>query len=195
MSKRDNPVKTYLTDTEKQRLEDWADEADKSQAQLLREAVLEYLDHDRTARIEGQVRELSAKVDDVLAQFDADTSHTHTAQSDSLTTAREIVRRLQRNNDEVMKDDAVVKAIEDYAGIDDRTIRKYKRLFRKRGLLFEHPGDRPLWTTETDMWGKWVNQYANLNGGQDAVEDVLEPYPANMTYTPDGYQLEITKEQ
>jgi len=195
MSKRDNPVKTYLTDNEKQRLEQWADDTDKSQAQLLREAVLEYLDKDRTARIEGQVRELSSKVDDVLTHLDTEDSHTHTAQSDSLTTAREIVRRLQRNNDEVVKDDTVIKAIEDYAGIDNRTIRKYKRLFRKRGLLFEHPGDRPLWTFETDMWGQWVNQYANLNGGQDAAEEVVESYPAEMSYTPDGYQLEITKEQ
>ena len=195
MTKRENPVKTYLDDAEKAQLKEWADETGKTQSQLLREAILEYLDHDRTARIEGQVRELSAKVDDVLTHLDGEDTHTHTAQSDSLTTAREIIRRLQRNHDEVVKDDDVVKAIEDYAGVDDRTIRKYKRLFRKRGLLFEHPGDQPIWTTETELWGQWVNQYANLNGGQDAAEEVVEPYPANMSYTPDGYQLEITKEQ
>ena len=193
MSKRDNPVKTYLDDEEKAQLVEWADETGKSQAELLREAVLEYLDHDRTARIEGQVRELSGKVDDILAHLDADTSHTHTQQSDSLVTAREIIRRLQRNHDEVIRDGDVTTAIEDYAGTDPRTIRKYKRLFRKRGLLFEHPGDQPLWTTETETWGEWVNQYAALNGGRDAAEDVVEAYPAGIYGTADGYELEIEK--
>jgi type I site-specific restriction endonuclease len=196
MPRRENPVKTYLSDEEKARLKEWANDAGKSQSHLLREAVLEYLDHDRAARIEGQVRELNQKVDDVLATLDNSGTHTHTGQSDALTKAREIVRRLQRNHDEMMRNDAVVKAIEDYAGIDDRTVRKYKELFRKRGLLFEHPGDRPIWTTETDMWGSWVNKYARLNGGREAAEEVVKPYPAavHAAIDSDAYRIEITKE-
>ena len=194
MSRRSNPVTVYLTDEEKSSLERWADDAEKTQSQLLREAVLEYLDHDRAARIEDEVRDISRKLDDVLGQLDSSSTHTHTTPSDSLSTARQMIRTLQRNYSEAIKADDVETVIENHAGIDERTIRKYKRLFRSRGLLFEHPGDRPLWTTETDLWGRWVKQYANLNGGVDAAEAVIEQYPARIWSTDDGYQIEIERE-
>jgi len=75
VTRRDNPVTTYLSDEEKSELERWAADTEKSQAHLLREAVLEYLDHDRTARIEDEVRDINAKLDDVLTQLDSDDTH------------------------------------------------------------------------------------------------------------------------
>lgn len=196
MTRRDNPVTTYLSDDEKQQLERWADETEKSQAHLLREAILEYLDHDRAARIEDEVTDISEKLDDVLAQLDSDDTHTHTAMSDSLTTARKMIRVVQQdtdNEDGVVKDDDLVQVIENYAGVDDRTIRKYKDIFRRRGLLFEHPGEAPLWTLQTDTWTEWVNQYANLNGGSEAAEEVIADYPASITMDVRGqeYAIEI----
>jgi len=183
VTRRENQVSTYLSDEEKAALSRWADEVEKSQAHLLREAVLEYLDHDRAARIESEVREVNEKLDDVLAQLDGGSTHTHTAMSDSLETAREMIRVLQRrtdNPDSVVKDTDLIEVIENHAGVDDRTIRKYKDIFRRRGLLFEHPGDAPLWTLETDTWAEWVSQYANLNGGGQAAEEAVEPYPARV---------------
>jgi predicted DNA-binding protein len=196
VTRRDNPVTTYLSDDEKQQLERWADETEKSQAHLLREAILEYLDHDRAARIEDEVTDISEKLDDVLAQLDSDDTHTHTAMSDSLTTARKMIRVVQQdtnNEDGVVKDDDLVQVIENYAGVDDRTIRKYKDIFRRRGLLFEHPGEAPLWTLQTDTWTEWVNQYANLNGGSEAAEEVIADYPASITMDVRGqeYAIEI----
>lgn len=196
--RRDNPVTTYLSDDEKADLEQWAEQTEKSQAHLLREAVLEYLDHDRTARIEDEVREVNAKLDDVLAQLDSDDTHTHTpSMSDSLETARKMIRVVQRqtdNPDGIVKDGDLVQVIENHAGVDDRTIRKYKDIFRRRGLLFEHPGETPIWTLQSDQWVEWVNQYANLNGGRTAAEQVMQDYPAQVIGAGDGYQIELEVE-
>lgn len=199
MTRRDNPVSTYLSDAEKADLKRFAEQSGKSQAHLLREAILEYLDHDRTARIEDEVREVNDKLDDVLAQLDSDDTHTHTpSMSDSLETARKMIRVVQRqtdNPDGVVQDDDLVQVIENHAGVDDRTIRKYKRLFRKRGLLFEHPGEAPIWTLETDTWSEWVNQYAKLNGGPTVVEEVVEQYPmrVDLNYEDDSFVLVSTE--
>lgn len=196
--RRDNPVTTYLSDDEKADLQQWAEKTEKSQAHLLREAVLEYLDHDRTARIEDEVREVNAKLDDVLAQLDSDDTHTHTpSMSDSLETARKMIRVVQRqtdNPDGIVKDDNLVQVIENHAGVDDRTIRKYKDIFRRRGLLFEHPGETPIWTLQSEQWVEWVNQYANLNGGRTAAEQVMQDYPAQVIGAGDGYQIELEAE-
>jgi hypothetical protein len=184
MSRENNPLTIYLTDEEKAQLEEWADETGKSLSALGREAILEYTDRDRSRRIED-------KLDRVLDTLGEQDSHTHKAEtpmnqaSDSLEKAREMVRRIQSNHDEAVKDEDVVRAIEDIAGVDDRTIRKYKGIFRKRGLLFEHPGETPLWTTESDLWFEWMDTYANLNGS-DAAEAVAEEYPATVTTTFDG---------
>ena len=195
MTRRDNPVTTYLTDDEKRQLKEWSETTEKSQAHLLREAILEYLDNDRSARIENEVREVNEKLDDVLAQLDGDTTHTHTpSMSDSLETARKMIRVVQRqtdNADDIVKDDDLVQVIENHAGVDDRTIRKYKDIFRRRGLLFEHPGEAPIWTLQTDIWGEWVRKYANLNGGREAAEGVTEPYPASVTTHEGSYVIEI----
>lgn len=199
MSKRDHLVKGYLTEREKQNVRSWCEETGETQSDMVRNAVLEYIDNDRTARVESQVRELNQKVDDVLAQLDSGDSHTHAANgaSDALVNAREIIRRLQRNHEKVVNEDAVDRAIEDYAGFDDRTLKKYKNLFRKRGLLFQHPGERAIWTFETDVWGDWVIDYANLNGGKEAAEEVTDPYPARVAsdLQSDKFAIEITKDQ
>lgn len=202
---RDNRAVTYLSDIEDRRLREAANDTDKSVSQVVREAIREYTDLDRAARVEDEIRDLDEKMDRVLAHLDEDTAHTHkehdrsssrtTRASSTVEKVRQIHRRLINNHDEVVKNDDVERAIEDIAGGDGRTVRKYKRQFRKRGLLFEHPGDRPLWTTETDRWGTWVVQYGNLNGGRDAVEDVVDGYPAMVTDGADGLCIEVTADE
>jgi len=181
MSNRDEVIKAYLTHDEKAQFVKMANRADKSQSELLREAVLEYLDRDRTARVEDQLRELNDKVDTLRGELRNQDAHTRTDLPDALVNMRRVMERLQKNHDEVVKNESVERALEDYVGIDDRTKQKYKAILRSRGLLFEHPGNRPLWTFETSLWREWVNDYAKLNGGKSAAEDVLEEYPANLT--------------
>jgi len=191
MADRDCVKKTYLTESEAKQLSRWAAEVEKSESALLREAVLEYLDHDRAARIEETVREIDSKIDDILAQIDADTSHTHTPEtgmnrgSDTVERARQIIRRIQNNHGETIQADAVDRAIEDIAGADDRTLRKYKGLFRKRGLLFEHPGTTAVWTSDSDQWLAWMKEYTRLNG-IDAAQDIGADYPVTITERMDG---------
>jgi len=205
VTERDNRRVTYLSDTEERRLVEFADEADESVSRVMRDAIREYTDLDRAARVEDKIRDLDEKMDRVVGLLEDGGTHTHkdddrsddrvTKGSPAVEKARRIHRRLVNNHEEVIKSDNVERAIEDIAGADDRTLRKYKGIFRDRGLLFEHPGDRPLWTTETDIWADWVIQYGNLNGGRDAVEEILTDYPATVHETADGPQIEVTVDE
>lgn len=192
MSERNNRKVTYLTDAEARQLAEWAAEVGKSESALLREAILEYLDQDRTARIENRLD----RIEDQLAQLTDttgdDDTHTHmrsdamqNAGSSAVERARKIVRRLQNNHEDVIKNDDVERAIEDIAGVDDRTIRKYKRLFKRRGILYEHPGETAVWTVDGELWCDWLNDYANLNG-QDEAKKVAGQYPARVVPEMDG---------
>jgi hypothetical protein len=202
MSRRNNRVVTYLSDEEEAQLNEWADESGKSHSALLREAVLEYLDHDRAARVEEIARENQDLLEELHTLVADDGTHTHKDQggmrrgSDSLETARQMVRRLQSNHDEVIKVDDVDRVIEDMAGVDERTIRKYKDIFRRRGLLYEHPGQPPVWTTDGNIWLEWLESYAQLNG-PDEAEQVAEQYPTRVTRDTtgdDGVNIELIDE-
>lgn len=192
--------KTYLTEPEAAQLSEWSDETGKSESHLLREAVREYLDRDRGARIEDRLDRIEGKIDDLAPTLADGDAHTHKPESTMSTgssaseRARDIIRRLQSNNAEVVKDADVVRAIEDIAGIDDRTIRKYKDIFRRRGLLFEHPGEQAVWTFVVDDWLSWLREYASLNGA-GAVEAIIDPYPADIYATGEGYRIEANEDE
>jgi len=165
MSERNNRKVTYLTDDEASQLSEWADKSGKSESALLREAVIEYLDNGRGARIEE-------KLDKALTLLE-DTEHTHTrddgGQKSVPEKAREMVRRIHRNHDTPIKGADIEIAIEDIAGGDDRTIEKYKGQFKKRGLLYEHPF-QPVWTDSQTEFVKWV-EGATITDVQDAIAD------------------------
>lgn len=196
MADREHRVVAYLTAEENRRLREWADETDKSVSHLLREAIREYLDHDRGDRVEERLDAIDETLSELTDTLDTDTAHTHKPSSGmkqgskSVEKGREIIRRLQKNHDAVIPTADVERAIEDIAGADDRTLRKYKALFRRRGLLFEHPGESAVWTTNTDEWLEWLNKYGQLNG-PGAVQDTADAYPVSTYSTADGVQIEI----
>lgn len=197
MTRRENQVIAYLTDSEKSQLSRYVDNSEKTQSEIIRQAILEYLDHDRAARVESEVRDLQGKIDEVLAMVSDGDAHTHKPQppmnqgSTAVEKARKIVTRLQANHDQVIQGSDVERAIEDIAGADDRTIRKYKHLFRKRALLFEHPGETAVWTTESEQWFTWITDYGNLNGVEEARKKADE-YPAMVTIgTDDKLRIEL----
>lgn len=190
MAKRDNQVIAYLTDHEKIKLDRFLEDSPKTQSELIRRAIVEYLDQDRAARVESELDELHDKIDRLVGTLSDETSHTHMPQqamqgSTALERAFDMVDRLQRNHNDVIKNDDVERVIEDYAGADNRTVEKYKRLFRKRGILFEHPGERPVWTVDSNTWCDWIVDYTQLNGLDDA-EGVAEAYPATVARGVDG---------
>jgi predicted transcriptional regulator len=179
--RRDNRAVTYLTEAESVKLDEWAEETGHSRSNLLREAVREYLDHDRNDRIE---REL-AEVRDELAEHRSlveEQQHTHTNSalstggSDAVEKARRIHRRIADNHDEVVKDDVVTRAIEDIAGADPRTVEKYKGILKRRLLLFEYPSpESPIWTSERSEWVTWCEEYINRSPTA-TPSDVVEGY-------------------
>jgi hypothetical protein len=175
MANRNNVKKTYLTDAEAAQLSEWADEADKSESHLIREAIMEYLDHDRTARIEEQLDRIESKID-TLPSLGDDDEHTHTSApgkgSDTVEKARRIARRLYGNHEPPIKRIDVERAIEDIAGADDRTLKKYKGLLKKRGLLYQHPTSS-VWTDDREQWIGWV-EGATVGGD---VHECIQDYP------------------
>jgi len=178
MTRRDNPVTTYLSNDEKAQLKEWSEETEKSQAHLLREAVLEYLDHDRTARLEDEIRDVNDKLDMIAGQLSENDENTHKA-TERVEKARLIYQRVESNHGEVIKNTDLERAIEDIGGATDRTIQSYKELLKRRGLLYEHPSDSPVWTAERGTWVEWCENKIN-NDPTAKVTDLIEEYDISL---------------
>jgi len=181
--KRDNPVTAYLNDAEKQQLTEWADECDKPQSQLVREAIIEYMDNDRTQRIED-------KVDRCLSLLENGT-HTHTGNNPKGSVpekTRAIAQAIYANHTVPMKEKDIEIAIENNAGVGDhRTVAKYKKQLKKRQLLFCHPM-QPVWTDDKEQWVGWVE---NATVGKD-VKDQIDMHGMEMDEY-DEIAMEVSK--
>jgi len=192
VSDRSERIVGYLTGREKAEFAELADSIGKTQSNLVRDAVLEYLDQDRSARIEEKVDRILTELGEAHteSQFGASHTHGHTSgASETVQKAREIATRLHENHDEVVKDVDVKRAIEDIAGGDERTIRKYKQMLRERTLLFEHPSsDAVVWTRERSVWVGWVESYC------DSVPDAnLPSILGEYGMTVDEYEAELVE--
>lgn len=178
VSNRSERIVSYLTPDEKADLAEMADEAGKSQSDLVRDAVTEYLDRDRGDRIEEKVDEILAIVGDGETPSNSSGAHTrkHSGASETVQKARTIAERIYENHGDLVKPVDVKRAIEDVAGGDDRTIEKYKKILRERELLYSHPSsDADFWTPDKDIWVNWSEDY--LNTVPDAeLHDLTEEY-------------------
>ena len=147
----------------------------------LENALREYLDEGRDARLEK-------KLDEVLTHVrEEPATHTHTsddepstAASPAVETAREIAERIHRNlNDEGNIPNAdVERAIEDIGGADPRTVRRYKKRLKRRELLYKHPGAK-IWTAERASWLNWVEDYMVAHPDLD-LHDLTEEYDMSV---------------
>lgn len=188
MSRRDNPVKTYLSDEEDAKLERWATETGKSKSELLRDAVMEYTDLDRYERIENDLGQLDDKVDRILSLVDGERTHTSGGSGTQSVPekARSIARRIYENHEIPVQSDDVELAIEDIAGGDERTVRKYKEQLKKRGLLYEHPTSA-VWTDDKETYVSWVES-AHHNPD---IHEVTQEYGMGTTeYTKIAEEIE-----
>jgi len=153
-------------------------------------AIKEYTNNDRGHRLEENQKEVKERLDEVVDLLTQnETTHTHTTRhgSESIEKVTEIHNRVVNNNGEAIKADVVELAIGDIAGHDPRTVRKYKNILRKRGLLYEHPGNRALWTPDVEKWMDWCKKTAN---GRDNLEEICDPYPAIVHGRGDGLEIE-----
>jgi hypothetical protein len=138
-------------------------------------ALSEYIDHGRDARIEEKVDRILTHVSE---PSDAHT-HTSTRASEAVEKAREIHQRVADNHGTMIRQDDLQRAIEDIAGADDRTIQKYEELLKRRGLLFRHPDDSPVWTVERERWLTWCENYVDNNPTVE-IHDVIEGYSMDV---------------
>jgi len=158
-------------------------------------ALNEYMNEDRQARVEQNQHEMMEQLEALRTRLDEQQS-THTHKDKPGCTSPSLVEaihdRIVNNNDSgAGKDDVVERVIEDVAELpvgDERTIRRYKRKLRKRGLLYEHPGEPPIWTTDTDLWATWATGEAN---SENDLEAAVEPYPAHVYQNGSGVQIEF----
>lgn len=131
-------------------------------------ALKEYMDRDRFARVEDRLDDIDARLADI-----AD-AHAHT-RTETVEKAERIADELDATDRTVIPADDVRRAIEDVAGADDRTVRKYQDLLKRRGLAYEHPTDG-VWTCDRDTWLKWAIRRVNNNPTVTRM-DVIEGYP------------------
>ena len=159
-------------------------------------ALNEYLNKDRQARLEQNQHEIQEQLHDLRALLDErDTTHTHKTDAgcNESNVVTEIHRQIVHNNDGAVKDETVERAIIDVAELpvgDPRTIRRYKQQLRQRGLLYEHPGEPPIWTDDRDMWARWATGAAV---SRDDLDDAVSPYPAQVYENGNGIQIEFTE--
>lgn len=132
-------------------------------------AFAEYADQDRLERVDEKVDEILARLDDL------DATHTH-KHSETAEKAERIAEVLANTDRVVIPDEQVVRAIEDVAGGDDRTLRKYKDVLKRRGLAFQHPSDEWSWTLDREEWLGWAVDHINTNPSVSRT-DVIQGYP------------------
>jgi len=144
-------------------------------------ALIEYMDNDRTARLETDHERIESKLDSVLAAVsDGGGTHTHKRSASPTTVvekAEVIASRIKENADgRVFPVATVEREIKAVAGADDRTLEQYKRELKEMNAAFAHPNsDSAVWTTDKEEWSSWAESH--INGVPDAeVTDMIEPY-------------------
>lgn len=136
------------------------------QSRLMERALVEYMDNDRSARIES-------KVDEVLDRLDEFEDTPPTSSEDSLERERQSETSSNRSFDgfntrteqaveaiaadmpdgTAITESMVETAIEDNAGASYKTVKKYKRLLQKRGQAIPSPiaGEDKWFTSQTSL--------------------------------------------
>jgi len=143
-------------------------------------ACIEYMDNDRYSRIEQNQSETHEMLQSVLATLaDSEGTHTHTADVSPTTVPEKrdlIAAKLKDRDAPVMAERVVIEAIDEIAGGDDRTMRKYKQKLRASGEVMDHPSsDSSAWTTDPEQFASWA--LAEFESRPDAsIRDILEPY-------------------
>ena len=126
----------------------------------LENAMIEYMDNDRSARIEEKVDELHEMMEESLSEESLDgereTATSSNGQSDDSDSGRSINQRtrdsLNAIKAEIPKDTTISaslleSAIEEHAGHSYKTLQRYKDMLIKRGEILEHPVEPQKYVT------------------------------------------------
>lgn len=121
-------------------------------SRLLERALVEYMDNDRGARIESKVDDVLDRLDEMESPPPPQSEDTLERERQSATSSNDpfdgyntrteetvaaIAADLEGSNS--VNESMLETAIEDNAGASYKTLKKYKRLLKKRGMAIPHP--------------------------------------------------------
>lgn len=150
-------------------------------SRLLERALVEYMDNDRSTRIESKVDAVLDRLDEIEVpssppseqslERERQTATSSNPSVDSYNTRTEqAVQAISADmpNDSSITESMVETAIEDNAGASYKTIKKYKRLLRKHGYAIPSP------VTGEDKWYTSVTPLALTceNNGEITPHDI-----------------------
>jgi len=150
--------------------------------QHVENALSEYVDRDRYARIEEQVSENADLLNEIRGLVsDESAEHTHKGPTTVREKAERIVTDLKTGDDHIIPTEDVEQAIREHAGSSDRTFDKYKRELKELGGLYEDPhSGSEVWTVDRMVWVQWATNY--VDGVPDAsVMELIADYPMDST--------------
>lgn len=174
---RDNRAVTYLDDSTLALLKETAENTGKSQAEVMRHALREYLDRDHKDRVEERLQRIEEKIDTLGGASSDESTHTHKhTETTNTATDRRINELLNEHlpDEKAFPDRRVEQAVKNGLGYtDDRTVKKYRRLFKERALLYQHPNGK-IWYRNRKEWFE-VALYAPRHGFSE--KELFEQYP------------------
>jgi len=145
----------------------------KKRGELGREvenALNEYIERDRLARIEERLESIEQQQSEVLGRLPERTEHTHTNRfadfEDLPPQTRKGVKGLLTNlpEGEVGPSDVKQAAMSEPASRgDDRTIKKYREILESRGILLPHPVEAG------EMWVHGERRFALMCESREEV--------------------------
>lgn len=125
---------------------------------LVEAAMIEYMDNDRSARIEQKVDDLPEQIVDALSEelLERERRTSQSTDTDDSTpqlgnkTQESLTRISAEIPDNTAISEAMVEtAVENNAGASYKTLQKYKRLLKKNGHIFEHPVEPDKFVTSS----------------------------------------------
>lgn len=168
-----------------------------AKADAVEDALRQLMETDRDAELHGRFDSLEESMSEVLTHLsENEPSHTHTPpegiderRSETYTTVENIAEELKNVYDTVIQDRDVEIEIKKIGGGHDETVRRYRCFLKEFAFLYEHPGEPPLWTTDEEMFFRW------LTGVPNADDDVLREYKGTVADAYDEWRDGQMREQ
>lgn len=164
---------------------------------LVENALIEYMDNDRSARIEEKVDALPEEIVGALLEELPERERRNTQTTNTTTNpGSQTEKRLQSIVTELPDNTAVSEAmletpIENHAGSSPKTLDKYKRLLKKRGHVFEDPTEPDSFVTSRNKFAMMCENSSEVS--IDFVDRIIGEYEDilgenwYLDALPDGY--------
>lgn len=154
-------------------------------------ALREYMDNDRGARIEANLDILLEEIQEVKTLLDQkDAIHTQKSSDsdrppETVRKLNEIISRIHDDAEhELVKDEQIERAIKHVAGANSQTIRQYKSHLKSGGHVFRDPEIPSNWYLDEKPF------YDQLRQCRDR-DEILKEYPRETKQGYESYVYEL----